>query len=378
MRFALFWHSLILRGCHPSPTPAHTHAHAAIMTATTKLPFYLVLAFVVDEDDEGEGGERSSGEAACPYRAPSGNPAAVVLIPRGTPLPLPYASLAAEFAQSETAFVEVGPGGREEGGRGEGAASSRQHGLRWFTPSGVEVGMCGHATLAAAAGLIEAGLAGEEARFATLSGGLSVVRDGGGGRGTFGLTLSLPARPPTDGLPPSTPALLDAVFGGSASPGQRPTVIATAFNAALGYLVVEVGGGAAAVRRLAPDPALLVAATPGPPASAGDGRVAGLIVLALERPNSPAGGISWRFFGPWIGIAEDTATGSAAAVVAPWLLARGLVGVVTKSLVETQPILCVRQLSPRGGAMRVWLAEGGSTVRVGARVSVRVRGEVEI
>lgn len=122
------------------------------MPATASLPFYLVDAFVVEEEEEEEEGGDAGGAAApsaCPFAPLTGNPAAVVLIPPGTPAPLPHAALAAEFAQSETAFVQVSD-----------QAATTGHGLRWFTPTGVEVGMCGHATLAAAAGLGAAGLTG--------------------------------------------------------------------------------------------------------------------------------------------------------------------------------------------------------------------------
>lgn len=94
----------------------------------------------------------------------SGNPAAVVLCAK--PLPDAYMQdMAAELRLSETAFLER----RDQTGH---------WGLRWFTP-GVEVDLCGHATLASAhvlmqeVGLEEAPLGEDEAyHFMTRSGRL--------------------------------------------------------------------------------------------------------------------------------------------------------------------------------------------------------------
>ena len=349
-----------------------------------RLPFYLVDAFVV----EAAAAAAAAAPAGCaepppaaptaptgPPPLPSGNPAAVVLLPPGTP-PLTHSALAAEFNQAETAFVELGEG--EEGGR------PSSFGLRWFTPT-AEVVMCGHATLAAAGALAEAGRLppGGEVGFDTLSGRLLVRRgereegegegegeDGAGGCGppTTALTLDLPARPPTDALPACADALVAAVLA-PASPAI--VVVATAFNAALGYLAVEISGGPHAIAALAPSPAALLAAAP-----PGASPLCGLVVVSLDRD----GGACWRFFGPWIGIPEDAATGSAAAVVGPWLVGRGLVGGGGGGARApgSSSSFRARQLSGRGGAMEVGLVEGGRAVRLGARVCVRVSGEVRV
>ena len=95
-----------------------------------------------------------------------GNPAAVCLLPG--PREAEWMQLVArEMNLSETAFVHPMEGPAEEG----------SWGLRWFTPA-VEVELCGHATLASAHVLWEAGLLAPEipARFQTLSGLLTAVR----------------------------------------------------------------------------------------------------------------------------------------------------------------------------------------------------------
>jgi PhzF family phenazine biosynthesis protein len=69
----------------------------------------------------------------------TGNPAAVVLLPGGGEFPdaLWLSQVAREMAVSNTAFVSR-------------RASDDGFALRWLTPSGAEVNLCGHATLAAA------------------------------------------------------------------------------------------------------------------------------------------------------------------------------------------------------------------------------------
>ncbi len=98
-------------------------------------------------------------------RAFSGNPAAVCLLE--DPLtPETMQSIAMEMNLSETAFVER-------------TADPSNFNLRWFTPT-LEIDLCGHATLASAFVMVQAGWvkAGETMRFQTLSGELRVKSDG--------------------------------------------------------------------------------------------------------------------------------------------------------------------------------------------------------
>jgi hypothetical protein len=118
--------------------------------------------------------------SAAPF---GGNPAAVCLLPRAA-LPLADAlrqQIAAEMNLSETAFVECASDeGGAEGGGGDDFATCARFRLRWFTPR-MEVPLCGHATLAAAAALLSgAGNGVPVLRFDTLSGELSVTRRPGG------------------------------------------------------------------------------------------------------------------------------------------------------------------------------------------------------
>jgi PhzF family phenazine biosynthesis protein len=72
---------------------------------------------------------------ALPGQLFSGNPAAVTLIERPDyPSDHELFLIAREFNLSETAFLLKKPGGHEG-----------EYLLRWFTPDGTEVKLCGHA-----------------------------------------------------------------------------------------------------------------------------------------------------------------------------------------------------------------------------------------
>src|SRR5262249_3219339 len=105
-----------------------------------------------------------------------GNPAAVCPLERWLPDPV-LLSVAAENNLSETAFYVARPDGKYD--------------LRWFTPK-VEVELCGHATLATAAVILEIRreTAASRVVFAAKSGELAVDRTGDR------YTLDFPSRPP--------------------------------------------------------------------------------------------------------------------------------------------------------------------------------------
>ena len=117
--------------------------------------------------------------------------------------------VAAEMNLAETAFVVPG---------------DKAFGLRWFTPT-VEVGLCGHATLASAHALWEAGRVPKTAAiaFETLSGILTAERDGDR------VAITLPARrvmlcPMPDGLVEAlgaTPRAVTATVAGRHGAWER-------------------------------------------------------------------------------------------------------------------------------------------------------------
>lgn len=202
----------------------------------------------------------------------SGNPAAVMPM-ACFPDDALMQAIAAENNLAETAFLV------REGG---------DYRLRWFTPV-TEVPLCGHATLASAAVVMERL---EPARtsvvFQSKSGPLTVTRAGAG------YVLDFPARP--SGKTSAPPGFAEAL-------GIQPLeVLVNAFN----YMAVL--GSASAVRRLAPDMAA-IARLDRP----------GVIVTAAGEGEYDC--IS-RYFAPAKGIPEDPVTGSAHCMLAPYWAAR--------------------------------------------------------
>ncbi|GIV76907.1 PhzF family phenazine biosynthesis protein [Litorilinea aerophila] len=243
----------------------------------------------------------------------AGNPAAVCML-EGPVDPAWMQKVAQEMNLSETAFLWREP----EGYR-----------LRWFTPT-VEVDLCGHATLAAAHILWEAGylLGGETARFHTRSGLLTASK-----RDEW-IELDFPATPdePVDAVPGLAEAL-----------GVSPVYVGkNRFD-----YVVEVASEAE-VRAANPD---FVALSRLP--------VRGVIVTAPAT----SGGYDFvsRFFAPGAGVQEDPVTGSAHCCLAPFWQRR---------LGKAQ--FLAYQASPRGGVLRVRLA--GDRVILGGQAVTVLRG----
>lgn len=202
----------------------------------------------------------------------AGNPAAVMPM-QSFPADDILQAIAAENNLSETAFLVPNDGGYH---------------LRWFTPM-VEVPLCGHATLASAAVVMEILEPGRESVvFQSASGPLTVKRGG------KGYVMSLPARPSE---PCATPAGLAQAL--RIEPIEVPV---NQFN----YLALIESE--AALRKLTPDMTAL--ARIGRP---------GVIVTAAS--NGDYDFVS-RYFAPAKGIAEDPVTGAAHCMLAPYWAAR--------------------------------------------------------
>ena len=288
--------------------------------STLPIPFWVVDAFT--------------------EQAFTGNPAAVVLLPGGGEFPdgLWLSQVAREFAVSNTAFLS-------RRAAGDGFA------LRWLTPSGAEVALCGHATLAAAHALWSSGAAPRESllRFHTRAGLVHCAAQPPPGEPP-GIALDLPAAEANE-LPPGAPAaVLQALGPGAPLPiwvGRAPEL-----NDML--IVLEKPE---AVRDLAPDLQALAAF---------GGR--GVIVTSAARDAGWAGGADYvaRWFAPAVGIPEDAVTGSAHCALGPFWAER-----LRKA--ELRALQC----SPRGGriALRVDRA-AGRVLLLGDCITV-FRGEID-
>jgi PhzF family phenazine biosynthesis protein len=198
----------------------------------------------------------------------TGNPAAVIPLDR-FPEDSVLQAIAAENNLAETAFLVP------EGG---------DYRLRWFTPA-VEVPLCGHATLASAAVIMERLQLGRcDVVFHSASGPLRVQRT------DTGYVLDFPARPSEPiAIPPGLTAAL----------GVFPVdVCVNAFNY-LARLESE-----ASLRALAPDMSAIARLDR-----------SGVIVTAPGDGNYDF--IS-RYFAPAKGIPEDPVTGSAHCMLAPY------------------------------------------------------------
>lgn len=198
----------------------------------------------------------------------AGNPAAVMLLEE-FPADSLMQSIADENNLAETAFLV--PDGAD-------------YRLRWFTPK-VEVPLCGHATLASAAVVMERLEPGRrKVVFHTASGPLPVERT------DDGYVMDFPTRP---AKPVSPPQGLSTALGA--------TPIETYGNA---FNLMVLLQDEATVRTLAPDMDA-IAALPYP----------GVIVTA--RGTAPYDFVS-RYFAPAKGIPEDPVTGGAHTLLVPY------------------------------------------------------------
>lgn len=198
----------------------------------------------------------------------AGNPAAVMVL-EAFPADSVLRAAAAENNLPETAFL---------------VRDGEDYRLRWFTPT-VEVPLCGHATLASAAAVMERLDPGREAvRFQTASGPLTVSRSG------ERYVMDFPARVAT---PVQAPAGLSAALG-----VEPLETVWDGFNYLVRLATPEQ------VRGLKPDLAAVARWD-----------CAGVIVTAAA---GPVFDFVSRYFAPAMGIPEDPVTGGAHCALAPY------------------------------------------------------------
>ncbi|MBZ5525453.1 MAG: PhzF family phenazine biosynthesis protein [Acidobacteriia bacterium] len=245
----------------------------------------------------------------------SGNPAAVMPM-ESFPADAVMQAIAAENNLAETAFL-VPDGG--------------DYRLRWFTPA-VEVPLCGHATLASAAVVMERLEPGRSSVvFHSASGPLTVKRK------DAGYVMDFPARPSEQvALPPGLAEALGAV---------PVEVFVNKFNYMVLLESVQV------VRELAPDMAAIARMDR-----------SGVIVTAAGDGNYD---FVSRYFCPAKGIPEDPVTGGAHCMLAPYW---------AKRLGKT--VFHAFQASRRGGEIICRLA--GDRVELEGTCVFYMKGEVEI
>ena len=198
----------------------------------------------------------------------AGNPAAVLML-ESFPSDEILLAIAAENNLAETAFL---------------VAEGNDYGLRWFTPK-VEVPLCGHATLASAAVVMERLEPGRtQVIFHSLSGPLTVTRK------DVAYVMNFPARPSEPISPPQ---------GFAEALGTNPLEVrVNQFN----YMTILPSPQV--VRELAPDTAAIAHMDrPG--------------VIVSAKGDDGYDFIS-RYFAPAKGIPEDPVTGAAHCMLAPY------------------------------------------------------------
>jgi PhzF family phenazine biosynthesis protein len=224
-------------------------------------------------------------------------------------------SIAAENNLAETAYYVPKNGGFH---------------LRWFTP-GVEVDLCGHATLAAAHVIMDIRREVPNGRvaFDSKSGELIVNRDGDL------YALDFPARPPVETA--FDDKLIDAL-------GAKPTMVLGARD----YLCVF--DTEADVRAVKPNMEKLAAID--------------RFATIITAPGTDCDFVS-RFFAPAKGVPEDPVTGSAHCTLIPYW---------AKRLGKTK--LFARQVSPRGGEL--WCEHRGDRVTIAGRAVKYLEGTIVV
>lgn len=241
-----------------------------------------------------------------------GNPAAVCPLREWLP-PGTMQAIAAENNLAETAFIV-----KQEDG----------YGLRWFTPV-VEMPLCGHATLGAAYVIFRhLEPDARSLRFHTLSGVLTVEREG------ERLVLDFPALPATRTQPPPT---LAEGLGAHALEVWKASYYMAVF------------ASEEEVRGLKPDMRVL----------------GGLDPVICTAPGEAGIDFVSRFFAPAFGIDEDPVTGSAHCTLAPYWAAR-----------LKKASLRARQVSPRGGDL--WVEPRDGRVRMAGTGVEYLRGTITI
>ena len=253
----------------------------------------------------------------------AGNPAAVCPLPDAMDWPETEVmqAIARENNLSETAFFKA---------EGEG------YRLRWFTP-GVEVPLCGHATLASAWVLFNRlKHKADTIQFETLSGRLTVSRDGAG------MVMDFPANPAAPLAKP--PSDLAAALGGKVEAAFRTTV-------GNGFLMA-VYACREHVETLTPDFASLAKLDQG-------------AIIATAPGGSTGYDFVSRMFAPAKGVNEDPVTGSAHCVLTPYWAGR-----------LGKRVLKARQVSARGGDIGCRL--DGDRVHLSGVAALYLEGRITI
>jgi PhzF family phenazine biosynthesis protein len=320
----------------------------------------------------------------------AGNPAAVCLltVKEGTTWPMSDEQLlliAAENNLSETAFIIPAKTTNRDNkylstimtsntvANSPFATDSHFH-LRWFTPT-TEVDLCGHATLATAAVLLQkCGNTNPSLHFETKSGVLVASVSTESNKIEMELPLNPPdlvASPHFEDLPLPIAELVDVVLGiekeeekvNASRHGQGTVIVdSVSYNKRTKKLVVTLSTalGRDYLEKLSPSSGQLLDIDQ---SSLYNNNIKGLIVTMKSEDNEYD--FISRYFAPWVGIDEDPVTGSAHTVIAPlW------------SMRMAKNELYARQCSPRGGD--VGLRIENDVLHISGEACVVLEGDMRV
>jgi PhzF family phenazine biosynthesis protein len=282
----------------------------------------------------------------------SGNPAAVVILPKGTSYSDKTAQLlATEFNLSETAFCSP-------------LETENEFNLRWFTPL-KEVPLCGHATLASACAIFHANLnTSNTLNFHTKSGILSVsqVNEEGGTLLEMNFPLNKSQPYPINEAIIETMTCFDLL-----SMDDVESVHFSPTTRKLFIVLKSTPQNLSNLLNMKADTKKLV--------QVNQPDWLGLSVTMSTRdfpsvvtPKNEQIDFCSRYFAPWVGIDEDPVTGSLHTVLTPYWRER-FVSSDDKGLIA-------KQVSPRGGVLYLNVSQNADRVIIRGYATVVSKGEL--
>eukprot|EP01138_Halocafeteria_seosinensis_P001672 gb/GECG01001713.1/.p1 GENE.gb/GECG01001713.1/~~gb/GECG01001713.1/.p1 ORF type:complete len:308 (+),score=34.14 gb/GECG01001713.1/:1-924(+) len=291
---------------------------------------------------------RSSGQAGW---EPTGNPAAICLVPVDTELSEQQMQrIASEINLSETTFVQPLSEGQEEDEETQRWSSDKVFSIRWFTPT-TEVKLCGHATLAAAGVLLRVKENGNaEIEFRSLSGPLFVSVDQDD---HDAVSMRFPRNPPTPvEITSSLQEIIDYTVGDL--PCQE-----VLHSSATNKLIIRLNDEVTldALQTMSPNTDALLRVDQ----SAVDDRMKVQGVSVTLKSTSRAFDFCSRYFSPWNGIPEDPVNGSSHTVLGPYW-----------GQTLSRSTLRALQASRRGGDLRIKMTS--SATILSGRISISFGG----
>ena len=309
-----------------------------------------------------------------------GNPAAVCLLPASAAGEWPLdndilLAIAAENNLSETAFLI--PQHTTSHHTSDAFTQESHFHLRWFTPT-TEVDLCGHATLATAAVLLQkCNNTNATLHFETKSGELicsSNKSSSSNSSNETAIEMELPLNPPVVVESPASShlELVNVVLGNNEDSDNNNNnvdmniVDNISYSSTTKKFVVTLDADKvdrSYLESLNPSATNLLSVNQD---ELGSENVKGVIVTLQDSdPHSDFDFIS-RYFAPWVGIEEDPVTGSAHTVIAPMWSQRFNNQIEMKS----------RQCSPRGG--NCLLRMGASSLFISGEACVVLDGMLRI